>query len=71
MTLELKNIWESLNKNLSLINAIIWGLITLDGSLLKTAKEKKIPLAFNVVLLLALLCFLVIMTYGSYRRQTS
>lgn len=71
MTLELKNIWESINKNLSVINAIIWGLVTLDGSLLKTAKEKKTPLAFNVVLLLALLCFLVIMTYGSYRRQTS
>ncbi len=71
MTLGLKNIWESVNKNLSVINAIIWGLVTMDGSLLKTAKEKKIPLPFNLVLLLALLFFLLIMTYGSYRRQTS
>lgn len=71
MTLGLKNIWESINKNLSVINAIIWGLVTLDGSLLKTAKEKKIPLTLNVILFIALLFFFVIMTYGSYRRQIS
>lgn len=69
MTLGLKTIWESLSKKLSVINAIIWGLVTLDGSFLKTAKEKKIPLPFNALLFLLLLFFFVIMTYGSYRRQ--
>jgi len=71
MTLTLKNIWDSLNKKLSIINAVIWGLVTFDGSLLRTAKDKKIPLPFNVLLFGLLLFFLVIMTYGSYRRQTS
>ncbi|MBA2610829.1 MAG: hypothetical protein H0U95_02585 [Bacteroidetes bacterium] len=69
MSLVLKNIWQVINKKLSVINAIIWGAITFDGSLLKTAKDKKIPLPFNVLLFVLLLFVLVIMTYGSYRRQ--
>lgn len=70
MTLGLKNIWDSLNRFLSVVNAAIWTLSTWVPSDFKKIKDKKNPLIFNVLLFLILVFLLIIMTYGSFRRQT-
>lgn len=70
MSNRIKNSFGSLNKKIALINAFIWGLATWNGKLIKTYGNKKVPLYLNAILLIASLFLLLIMIYGSYRRQT-
>jgi len=70
MTIQSKNIFNSLNKYLSLANAFIWGLFTTRPLNYEKIKVKKIPIIFNLLLFVLLICLVFIMTYGSYRRQT-
>jgi hypothetical protein len=52
MTLELKKIWNSVNKVLTIINTFLLALILSGGSVAVKDKPKKIPVVFNIILLI-------------------
>lgn len=68
MTLRLSKIWQTLNKYLTYINAFIFGLVTFQDLHFEKMKAKKIPVFWNILLLIILLALAVVMTYGEYRR---
>jgi len=68
MTLRLSKIWQTLNKYLTYINAFLFGLGTFRILDFEKIKEKKIPIFWNILLLIVLLAILFVMTYGEYRR---
>ncbi|MFD2513941.1 hypothetical protein ACFSRY_08700 [Pontibacter locisalis] len=54
MTAEIRNIWHSVNKVLTIINLILFGLVTLNIVRYKEIRDKKIPVLANILLLLFL-----------------
>ncbi|WP_018476420.1 hypothetical protein [Pontibacter roseus] len=54
MTLEIKNIWNTVNKVLTIINLFLFMVLTAQGFDYKEVKGKTIPIYFNVLLLLFL-----------------
>lgn len=71
MTLDIRNIWNSVNKVLTVINVLLLGLILMSPFDFKKAKETKIPVVFNILLLAILLFIVFALTYGAYRRENS
>jgi hypothetical protein len=70
MTLDIRHIWNSVNKILTVINVLLFGLILLRPFDYQKAKATKLPVALNIVLLLILVFIVFAMTYGAYRRAT-
>jgi lipid-A-disaccharide synthase-like uncharacterized protein len=68
MTLRLSKILKTVNKYLTCVNAFLFGLGTFQVLDLEKIKEKKIPLYWNILLLIAVLVLVFAMTYGEYRR---
>jgi hypothetical protein len=54
MTRQLRQIWDSINRVLTVINLVLWAFITFSPTSLKKDQYKKIPVVVNVLLLLAL-----------------
>ncbi|GAB3194843.1 hypothetical protein ABID22_000082 [Pontibacter aydingkolensis] len=54
MTAEIRDIWRTVNKVLTIVNLILLGLVTLNIVRYKEIKDKKIPVVANVLLLLFL-----------------
>jgi hypothetical protein len=69
MTLELGKIWEALNKFLTRLNIFLLQVTLMSGFDPKKMIEKKIPIGFNILLLLVLCFIIFIMTYGAYRQS--
>ncbi len=61
---------DSINRFLTIVNAGILCLATMTPLNFEKVKQKKIPVFYNFLLFVILFSLLVIMTYGSYRRQT-
>ena len=68
MAISFSKIWFYINRFLTVANAFIIGMLT--GRLIdaRKAKEKNIPLYWNVFLLLVLLLMVLFFIYGEYRR---
>ena len=58
MTAKLKQIWLSINKVLTIINFFLIGVLTL-GNIPKKYREKTMPFAMNMVLLLFLVVVII------------
>ncbi|RAU84217.1 hypothetical protein [Pontibacter arcticus] len=54
MTLKIAHIWHAINKILTLINVILFGIVTGNVLGVKATQEKNIPVIANVLLLLVL-----------------
>jgi ABC-type uncharacterized transport system permease subunit len=70
MTSQISRSWAAINKILSTINAFLTGLFMGRIMDLKQAQERKIPVGWNILLLLIILFLAFIMIYGEYRRVT-
>jgi hypothetical protein len=66
MPLKIKQIWYSINLVLSCINVFIALILLGGGGIPQKYKDRKIPLAANIVLLVVLVTILVCLmsTYG-------
>ncbi len=54
MTLEIKNTWNGLNRILTIINLVLFMVLTGQGFDYTKVKDKKVPLYLNMALLLVL-----------------
>jgi phosphatidylserine synthase len=54
MTIELRNIWNTFNKALTIINLVLVGILTFNTVSYKEIRDKKIPVFVNVLLLIFL-----------------
>ncbi|WP_299818544.1 hypothetical protein [uncultured Pontibacter sp.] len=54
MTAKLRNIWSTINKVLTITNLILLAVLTFSFTDYKEIKDKKIPVAVNILLLIFL-----------------
>lgn len=71
MTLDIRKIWISTNKVLTRINIFFLQVILMSPFDPKKFTDRKIPVVFNILLLLILGAVLFILTYGAYRQANS
>jgi hypothetical protein len=64
MTLEIKNTWNTINRVLSIINLVLFMMLTFQGFNYKEVKGKTVPVYLNLVLLLVLGFAVFITFYG-------
>jgi hypothetical protein len=72
MTLGIKKIWGSTNKVLTTINMMLLALILMGvgPTNVKEGSKIKIPLVYNILLLIVLGTILSFLIYGIYRKTT-
>ncbi|MBX0333748.1 hypothetical protein K3G39_10920 [Pontibacter sp. HSC-14F20] len=66
MTLEIKNIWNALNRVLTIINLVLFMVLNGQGFDYTKVKGKTVPLYLNVILLLILGSAVFITLYGLF-----
>lgn len=54
MTLRISYLWNSLNKALTIINLILFGILTFNYVPYREIKDKEVPVIANILLLLFL-----------------
>lgn len=52
MTIKIRNFWYSLNKGLTIINLVLFGILTFNIVPYKEIKDKNIPAIVNILLML-------------------
>lgn len=68
MTLDIRKIWTSTNNVLTRINIFLLQVALMSPFDPKKFTDRKIPVVFNVLLLLVLCFVFFILTYGAYRQ---
>jgi len=69
MTLKIRQLFNTINHVLTLINFFLIGIITLGG-IPKKLQEAKIPLIANCMLLVAIVFFIVLYISGINNQET-
>ncbi len=54
MTLDIKSNWNTINSALTIINLFLFMMLTAQGFNYEEVKDKKVPIALNMLLLLFL-----------------
>jgi hypothetical protein len=67
MTLDNYNIWTATNKVLTRINIYLLQLAVMSPLDIKQMETKKIPIVFNVLLLLVLVFIVSVIFYGAFK----
>ena len=70
MTWSLKSFLKSLNVFFAVASAFIYGITFWSDVNFKKVRSRNFPLPVNILLFLLALAALILMAYGSYRRQT-
>jgi hypothetical protein len=64
MTLEIKHTWNAINRVLTIINLVLFMVLTFQGFNYREVKGKTIPVYLNVVLLFVLGFAVFVTFYG-------